>query len=129
MLCLARIYHSHVRRTQYSHLFLVPRVRSRQLRRIRGCLLTQGIAWQDLYKAAMLEVDQSKLRERIEAANAAIQRRIEDLKLAGNHDETSAERHSIAEALDSLRMLRKLEVRPSPEANREGGDTRDGGSS
>ena len=77
----------------------------------------------------MLEGDQSKLRERIEAAKAAIQRRIEELKIAGNHDETSAERHSIAEALDSLRMLRKLEVRPSPKADRAGGDTPDGGSS
>lgn len=77
----------------------------------------------------MLEGDQSKLRERIEAAKAAIQRRTEELKLAGNHDETSAERHSIAEALNSLHMLRKLEVRPSTEANREGVDTPDGGSS
>jgi RecB family exonuclease len=91
--------------------------------------LTQGAAWQDLYKAAMLEKDQSKLHERIEAAHAALRRRIEELKRAGNHDETSAERHAIAEALDSLRMLRKLELRPSPEANRHGDDTPDGGSS
>jgi len=75
----------------------------------------------------MLEIDQSKLRERIEAAHTALQRRIEELKLADNHDETSAERQSIAEALDSLRMLRKLGSRPSPEANRPGGDTPDGG--
>jgi hypothetical protein len=75
----------------------------------------------------MLEVDQSKLRERIDAAHAALQRRIEELKLAGNDDESSAERHSITEALDSLRMLRKLEARPSP--GPQGDDTPDGESS
>jgi hypothetical protein len=77
----------------------------------------------------MIEVDQSKLRERIGAAHAALQQRIEELKLAGNHDESSAERQSIAEALDSLRMLQKLGSKPSPEANRQGGDTPEGGSS
>jgi hypothetical protein len=81
-----------------------------------------------LYKAAMLEVDQSKLRERIGVAHAALQRRIEELKLAGNHDESSAERHAIAEALDSLRMLQKLGSKPSPEAN-PGGEIPKGGSS
>jgi hypothetical protein len=76
----------------------------------------------------MLEVDQSKLRERIGEAHAALQQRIEELKLAGNQDETSAERQSIAEALESLRMLQKLGFKPSTEAN-PGGDPPEGGSS
>lgn len=59
--------------------------------------------WQHEYEAALLEPDIETLRERIEAAEAAIQRRLQELAQDSNHH---TERHVISDALRSLRQLR-----------------------
>lgn len=88
--------------------------------------MTQGILWQELYKAAMAERDQTKLQKRIEAAHAAIQRRIEELKLGSGHDQSSTEKQAIADALHSLRTLQKMALRSSTEASSPDANPPDG---
>ncbi|MFZ0309421.1 MAG: hypothetical protein WAL89_14715 [Candidatus Sulfotelmatobacter sp.] len=44
--------------------------------------MTGSTSWQELYTAAMLELDRAALQSRIEAAQAAIQQAMEEL--AGN---------------------------------------------
>jgi hypothetical protein len=66
--------------------------------------------WQELYKAALLEIRPEELRLRIESAEAAIQLRLQELgKMEGN---PSDERHAIADALRSLRTLANTECKP-----------------
>ena len=92
-----------------------------------GVPLTRGGLWQEAYKAAMLERDQAKLLKKIEDAHAAIQRRIEELKLGSDQDGSSAERQAIADALHGLRTIQKLASGSSTEGGRKGGKTpRDG---
>jgi hypothetical protein len=75
----------------------------------------------------MLECDQAKLLKKIEDAHAAIQRRIEELKLGSDHDRNSEERRAIADALHGLRTIQKLASGSSTEGGRKGGKTpRDG---
>jgi hypothetical protein len=68
--------------------------------------------WQELFKAAMLELNPAELPKRIDLADAAIRRRTEDLRT--NYDpSTSYERQQIADALSSLRVLRSIESKTS----------------
>ncbi len=60
--------------------------------------------WHDIYKAALLETDWSRMVERIQAAEAAIQKRKHDFDL--NHGGTPEENQAIADALHSLNVLR-----------------------
>lgn len=87
----------------------------------RGCRLTKDVPWQESYKAAMLERDERKLLKKIEDAHAAIQQRIEELKLASNHERSSGERQAIADALHSLRTIQRLASRSSAEASQQPG--------
>ena len=60
--------------------------------------------WHELYKAALLETDWSKMEERIQAAESAIQNRKRECALdpAGTQEENRA----LADAITSLGVLR-----------------------
>ena len=60
--------------------------------------------WEETYKNAMLETDRSKLWERIEAAQTAIDRRLQEINVG--HD-SREERRAIRDALVGLRVLRR----------------------
>jgi hypothetical protein len=63
--------------------------------------------WQNEYEAALMEPN----GERIEAAEAAILRRLQELAHDSNHH---TERQVISDALASLRQLRNIPGSPSP---------------
>ena len=78
--------------------------------------MTQKSSWRRLCKAATLELDGVKLQKRIEAAHAAIQQRVEEL--ASDHDGSPVEeQRAIAEALQNLHQLQRLDFRSSTQAN------------
>ncbi len=60
--------------------------------------------WHDLYKDALLETDWSKMEERIQAALTAIQSRKREFAL--NHGGTPEESQAMADAMNSLSVLR-----------------------
>jgi 2-iminoacetate synthase ThiH len=60
--------------------------------------------WEELYRAAILEPDASKMEERIEVAESAMHARLDELSL--NHVGTLEEYRAIAEALNRLDILR-----------------------
>jgi hypothetical protein len=66
--------------------------------------------WERLYTAAILESDRSKLKSRIDAAQAAIDRRIQEMD--SDHDGSRAERLEIETARTALDMLRKRVAMP-----------------
>ena len=61
--------------------------------------------WEVPYKAAVLETDREKLRERVHAAKAAIDDRLRELQL--DHGGTPEERQAISDALASLNVVRR----------------------
>ena len=72
--------------------------------------MTTSYGWQELYRAALLEVRPEELRPRIDAAEAAIQQRIVELRQSDSSCEV--ERHALADALSALRILVKTECTP-----------------
>ena len=65
------------------------------------------MAWQDLYKAALLELHPEELRQRLATAGTAIHQRLYELeKAAAGPNE---ERHALSDALRNLRTLAKSE--------------------
>jgi len=64
-----------------------------------------GYPWQESYKAAIVETNVMKLRERIQSAKAAIDTRLHDLQL--DHGGTPEERQAITDALNGLNFLRR----------------------
>jgi hypothetical protein len=60
--------------------------------------------WHELYKAALLETDWSKMEERIRAAESAIQNRKREFAL--NPGGTQAEHQRLADAMNGLSVLR-----------------------
>jgi len=60
--------------------------------------------WQHEYRAALLEVDQIKLFERVATAETAIYKRLQQIVQSSDHQ---AERQAIEEALSALRVLMK----------------------
>lgn len=60
--------------------------------------------WAEMYQRAMLETDRSKLSGRIEAAQTAIDHRIQEIN--GGHD-SADERRAIRDALTGLNVLRR----------------------
>lgn len=60
--------------------------------------------WQKPYQQALIELDQKKLREHIAAAETAISTRLKAIAGSSNHH---AEREAIADALSSLRVLKR----------------------
>lgn len=61
--------------------------------------------WQRFYQLALLEIDHTRLLQRIAEANAAIKARIEALNQ--DHGGTPEERMAIDSALGGLSVLRK----------------------
>lgn len=61
--------------------------------------------WEELYKASLLETDRAKLRERVHAAKAAIDDRLQELQL--DHGGSPEERIAISDALAALNVLRR----------------------
>ena len=66
--------------------------------------------WERLYTAAILETDRSKLKPRIDAAQAAIESRLREMN--SDHGGVGDERLEIQNALASLETLRKRVVMP-----------------
>jgi len=60
--------------------------------------------WQNELRAALLELDREKLRERIATAGAAIFKRLQAISHDPNH---ITERQTIEDALTSLRVLKR----------------------
>lgn len=67
-------------------------------------------AWQELYKAALIELRLEELRLRIETAEAAMHRRLHELEQIGTGQ--SEELQAISDALRSLHTLARLECKP-----------------
>ena len=66
--------------------------------------------WQGSYQAAILETDDNKLPNRLQAAKAAIDNRLHDLQR--DHGGTPEERQAITDALGGLIVLRReLQIR------------------
>ena len=64
--------------------------------------------WEPLYTAAILEPDHLKLKSRIDAAQAAIDRRLREMD--SDHGGSPAERYAIQTAQAGLNVLRKHAV-------------------
>jgi hypothetical protein len=60
--------------------------------------------WEPQYKAALLEVDQAKLLERVAAAEAAIRQRMRSIF---GRKEGDTERQAIGKALSALSVLKE----------------------
>jgi hypothetical protein len=60
--------------------------------------------WQHEYQAALLELDNEKLRERVAAAETAIFNRLQAISQGSNN---TAERQALEDALASLRVLKR----------------------
>jgi hypothetical protein len=64
-------------------------------------------AWQNEYQAALAEVDREKLKGRVEAAETAIYKRLQQISQDSDHH---TERNVIEDALNSLRVIKKDEL-------------------
>jgi len=63
--------------------------------------------WQNEYQAALVELDREKLSERVEGAETAIYKRLQQISQSSDH---FAERQVIEDALNSLRVLKRDEL-------------------
>ena len=66
--------------------------------------MTAKYRWHDVYKAAVLETDWSKMEERILAAEFAIRER--EKVFSQDHGATPDEEQALADAMRSLTVLR-----------------------
>jgi hypothetical protein len=74
-----------------------------------GEKLTQDDSWQELYRTAMLELDLTKLQDRIEGAVAAIRSCLDEaVKSQGSVGE---EHQVMVDALQNLHTLQQVERR------------------
>jgi hypothetical protein len=62
-------------------------------------------SWQELYKAALLETDWSKIEEKIQEADDRMRARL--LEFSMNHGGTPEENRAIEDALHGLNILRR----------------------
>lgn len=75
--------------------------------------------WERFYTAAILETDRSKLKARIDAAQAAIESRLQEM--GADHGGTAEERLEIETAQASLEVMRKRVAMPqTPQQNSDG---------
>ena len=72
--------------------------------------MTLGVSWQELYRAALLELRPEELRRRIDDAEKAIQQRIAELKQ--NDSDSWEESCALDDALRGLRVLAGMECKP-----------------
>ena len=68
--------------------------------------------WKHLYECAMLELDNSKLPERIAAAHRAIVDRAEEIVTNQSEDE----HYALNDALRTLQLLEQMAAREKPTA-------------
>ncbi len=61
--------------------------------------------WEELYKAAILETDDTKLPNCVEAAKAAIDTQLREWQV--DHGGTPEERQAISDAISSLSVIRR----------------------
>jgi hypothetical protein len=61
--------------------------------------------WEESYKAAILETDDSKMPNRLRAAKGAIDKRLQEMQ--ADHGGTPEERQAITDALAGLNTLRR----------------------
>jgi hypothetical protein len=72
--------------------------------------MANGDSWQELYAAAMLELDHGRLQSRIDAAQVAIRRSMEEL--IGNRTVGAGEEmQALSAALGNLQTLQRVEFR------------------
>ena len=62
--------------------------------------------WQDLYSAALLELDPAELSEKIDVANSAIHQRL--CELASGASRSGSERQAMVDALRTLRAIQGI---------------------
>jgi len=62
-------------------------------------------SWTDLYRAGLLEIDRSKLPDRIMEAEKAIRERLRQLELS---TERRDERQALLDALQNLEVLKRF---------------------
>ena len=74
--------------------------------------MVQDAHWQDLYKAAMLELNPMELRVKIAVALEAMRLRDEELRQSPQPGSLE-EGRAIADAAHNLAVLKKVELRPS----------------
>jgi hypothetical protein len=77
----------------------------------KGPPVTTDQSWQELYAAAMLELDLVCLAGRIEAAQAAIRQAMKEL--AGAPERITAEMQEMSSALGNLQTLQRVTLRGS----------------
>ena len=61
--------------------------------------------WDESYKAAVLETDDTRMLDRLRAAKSAIDSRLHELQM--DHGGTPEERQAITDALGGLQVLRR----------------------
>jgi hypothetical protein len=66
----------------------------------------QATNWVELYRAALIETDKARLRDRIEAAQKVLRERADELRENGNG--SADEQRAIDDALRALRSLVEL---------------------
>jgi hypothetical protein len=71
--------------------------------------MTMSTAWQELYRAALLELRPEELQRRIDDAEKAIQQRIAELR--SNECGSGEERQALDDALRGLRVLASTECK------------------
>ena len=67
--------------------------------------VTRRYSWEEIYEAAILETDFSRLPERVKAAQNAIDSRMQEMQQ--DHQGTPAERAAIQSALAGIRILKR----------------------
>jgi len=72
--------------------------------------MTDDASWRELYAAAMLELDHGRLQSRIDAAQGAIRRSMEEL-MGNCAVEAAGELQALASALGNLQTLQRVEFR------------------
>jgi hypothetical protein len=77
--------------------------------------VTQSPNWRELYEAALLEVNPPDLQKGIERACPAMRRRSDDLTRSSEPGALE-ELRAIADALQNLRTVQRVELRSSIEA-------------
>jgi hypothetical protein len=73
--------------------------------------MTMTVAWQELYRAALLELRPEELRQRIDVAEKAIQQRSAEL-LRQNDFSSGEELQALDDALRGLRVVASTECKP-----------------
>ena len=72
--------------------------------------MTLNVAWRELYRAALVELQPEELRQRIADAEKAIQQRIAELRR--NDSDPGEELRELDDALRGLRILANTECKP-----------------